>query len=241
MRIKITLSYNGTTYAGSQVQKSTPNTVMGTLQHAFRRLGIDALPVASGRTDRGVHATGQVVHCDVPQHWHDTARLQVMLNRQLPPSIRIRAIKTVAGDFHARFSARRRVYRYILSEAEPSPFEWDFVTFTQSLDLGRINDAMTAFLGTHDFTRFKKTGSETPSDRRTVYRAFAYRHRGKVVFTFEGSAFLRSQIRLMVGFLLQVNAGKRSREELVEQLACRADYKIPPAPHNGLYLAKIKY
>jgi tRNA pseudouridine38-40 synthase len=241
MRIKITLQYNGTDFFGSQVQKETKETVMGVLQHAFHRLGIDAVPVASGRTDKGVHATGQVVHCDLPDYWHDMVKLKTMLNRRLPASIRIRSIKHVASDFHARFSATRRVYRYIISETEPSPFEWDFVTFTDALDLDMINDAMKAYLGTHDFVKFKKTGSETAHDRRTIYKAFAYRHRGKVIFTFEGNSFLRSQIRMMVGFLFLINSGKRSKEDLIDQLACRSDFKIKPAPHNGLYLAKIKY
>lgn len=241
MRVKITLQYNGTGFFGSQVQKETKQTVMGVVQHAFHRLGIDTSPVASGRTDKGVHATGQVVHCDLPEYWHDTVKLKTMINRHLPPSVRIRSIKRVAPDFHARFSATRRVYRYIFSEAEPTPFEWDFVTFTAPLDLEKINDAMETYLGSHDFVKFKKTGSETAHDRRTIFKAFAYRHRGKVVFTFEGNSFLRSQIRMMVGFLLLINSGKRTKGDLVEQLACRADFKIKPAPHNGLYLAKIKY
>ena len=242
MRVKITLQYNGTTFMGSQVQKSTSNTVMGALQHAFHRLGIDTVPVASGRTDRGVHATGQVVHCDLPPHWHHYERLKTILNRHLPSAIHIRSIHAAAADFHARFSAKRRVYRYIMSEAEPNPFEADFITFSgTALDVALLNDAMGAFVGTHNFERFKKSGSDTSHDLRIIYKAFAYRWRGKVVLTFEGSGFLRSQIRMMVGFLLQINAGRRSKADLAEQLGCRADFKIKPAPHNGLYLARIKY
>ncbi len=241
MRVKITLAYNGTSFMGSQMQTSTGNTVMGALHRALARLGIDALPVASGRTDSGVHASGQVVHCDLPAHWSDIGKLKWVLNRQLPPSVRIRRVEPVHPEFHARFSARRRVYRYLLSEAEPNPFEWDFVTFCDPLDVAKIDDAMQAFVGTHDFERFKKTGSETAHDRRTIYSARAYRHKGRVVLRIEGNGFLRSQIRLMVGFLLAISAGKRSKEDLVRQLACEADFKIPPAPHNGLYLAKIYY
>lgn len=241
MRIKITLQYNGTSFFGSQIQTETPHTVMGTLEHAFRRLGIDTVAVAAGRTDRGVHATGQVVHCDLPDYWHNITKLKVVLNRQLPPTICIRTIRIVANDFHARFHAKRRRYRYILSEREPSPFEWDFVTFSEKLDVAAINRAMKTFVGTHDFTYFKKTGSETSHDRRTIYRAFAYRHRDKTVLVFEGSAFLRSQVRMMVGFLLAINSGKRTVEELERQLACKTVYFDKPAPHNGLYLARISY
>jgi tRNA pseudouridine38-40 synthase len=241
MRVRITLAYNGTTFMGSQEQTSTGNTVMGTLHRALARLGIDARPVASGRTDSGVHATGQVVHCDLPPHWGDIGKLRSVLNRQLPPAIRIRRIEPVHPEFHARFSARRRVYRYVLSEAEPNPFEHDFVTFSPPLDVAKIDDAIQAFVGTHDFEKFKKTGSETAHDRRTIFKASAYRWRGKVILRIEGNGFLRSQIRMMVGFLLDISAGKRTKEELIRQLECEADYKIKPAPHNGLYLAKIYY
>ncbi len=241
MRVKIVLQYNGTSFMGSQTQTTTANTVMGVLHHAMQRLGINAVPVASGRTDRGVHATGQTVHCDLPPHWEEYKDLRHSLNRHLPPTIRIRSLTPVSDAFHARFSAKRRVYRYLLSESEPNPFEWDFVTFSPPLDTGVLNAAMKTFLGTHDFSRFKKSGSETKNDVRTIYRAFAYRHGGRVVLTFEGNGFLRSQIRMMVGFLLEVNAGRRTVQELAEQLACRSDFRVKPAPHNGLYLAKIKY
>lgn len=241
MRVKITLAYNGTAFFGSQIQKETSQTVMGVLQHAFHRLGIDASPVASGRTDRGVHASGQVVHCDLPDYWHHTHKLQHQLNRLLPPTIRIKAIQTVSSSFHARFSAKRRIYRYIISEAEPNPFEHDFVTFTGPIDLERLRHAMQRFVGEHDFKYFQKLGSDPHSTLRTIYRTRAYRHKHYTVLTFEGSAFLRTQIRLMVGFLLAINSGKRTTEELANQLACHHDYHIKPAPGNGLYLAKIKY
>jgi len=242
MRVKIALMYNGTGFMGSQVQSSTSHTVMGQLQTALSRLGIETKAVASGRTDRGVHATGQVVHFDLPPHWHDVSKLKTMLNRHLPPTIRVRSLAPVHPDFHARFSARKRTYRYLLGESAPNPFEWDFVTFVdRPLDLDLINAAMARFVGTYDFSRFRKTGSDTPNDVRTVYRAFCYRFRGKVVMTIEGNGFLRSQIRMMVGFLLAINSGRRSIDDLVEQLACRSDFKIKPAPHNGLYLARITY
>ncbi len=241
MRVKILLAYNGTPFFGSQVQKETRNTVMGTLQHAFHRLGIDTSPVASGRTDRGVHATGQVVHCDLPDYWHNTQKLHTSLNRLLPPSIRIRAVSTVSSDFHARFSARRRIYRYVLSETDPTPFEADFVTFSDPIDVALMNRAIRYFVGEHDFRHFKRVGSETPTDVRTIYRAFVYRHRGKVIITFEGNGFLRTQVRLMVGFLFAINRGQRTIEDLAEQVACHSDFKVKPAPGNGLYLSKILY
>jgi len=241
MRIKITLQYNGVPYFGSQSQTSTDKTVMGTLQQALSRLGVDQKPIAAGRTDKAVHASGQVVHCDLPEHWRDLDRLHVMLDRQLPKSIRIRNIVETSADFHARYSAKRRVYRYITSEKTVNPFESDFITFTPKLDLRLLNTSMKIFVGTHDFALFKKRGSATNDDIRTIYRAFAYTYRGKTVLYFEADGYLRSQIRLMVGALLAVNNGNLDIERLKEQLNRKAYHHRAPAPPNGLYLAKVKY
>ena len=241
MRIKITLQYNGAPYFGLQSQKTTQNTVIGTLQKAFSRLGIPGKLIASGRTDRGVHASGQVLHCDLPPHWPDLKKLHHSLNRQLPSSIHIRRIEQVSNDFHARYSARRRVYRYILSDKSPNPFEADFVTFTTPINIGKINEAMQHFIGTHDFVNFKKSGSDTTNFIRTIYKAFAYQYRGKIILYFEANGYLRSQIRLMVGFLLAINEEKLDIEKLIEQLNAIKKYHVKLAPENGLYLAKVKY
>ena len=241
MRVKLTVSYNGSTFEGSQQQPHTEQTIIGTLQRALTRLKIDSKLVASGRTDRGVHATGQVLHCDLPDYWSDLPKLRRSLAHQLPSSIHIRRIEPVADDFHARYSAKRRVYRYILSDEEPNPFEADFVTFVPSLDLERISAAMPLFVGTHDFSYFKKNGSDVTHHVRTVYKAFAYRHRGKSVLYFEANGYLRSQIRLMVGFILKISEGKLTNRELAEQLALEKCHTTRPAPHNGLYLARITY
>lgn len=241
MRVKLTIAYNGAPYFGLQSQTTTDRTIIGTLQSAFKRLGIHSKLIASGRTDRGVHATAQVLHCDLPAHWSDLAKLKQSIHYHIPNSIRVKKIEPSANDFHARYSAKRRVYRYVLSEHTPNPFEADFVTFTGTIDLDLINQAMHAFIGTHDFVYFKKSGSDTTDFVRTIYKAFAYRYRGKVILYFEANGYLRSQIRLMVGFLLAVNTGKSNLEQLHEQLSAKMQHHTRLAPENGLYLAKIKY
>lgn len=241
MRVKVTMSYNGSRFQGSQTQTRTDNTVMGVLQRALQRLGIDAVPVASGRTDAGVHASGQVVHIDLPPFWDSLSKLHKALHRHLPLSIRIRRIEPVSKAFHARFSAKRRVYRYLLSDSEPNPFEADLVTFSDPLDLRRINKAMQCFVGEHDFEYFMKTGSDVHHCVRTIYRAFAYRHKGYTVLYFEANGFLRSQIRMMTETLLKVSQGRISMEQLQEQIDRKARHNTHLAPAAGLYLAKIKY
>ena len=236
MRYSLTLAYNGTSFLGSQTQKESTNTVLGAVEIVLNKLGIHSKIVASGRTDKGVHATGQVCHIDVPPYWKNREKLQSTLNRMLPQSIHVKSIKEVQADFHARYSAKKRVYRYILKEGESNPFEDLFVTFEKNIELETISKKTKLFEGEHDFKHFMKTGSDTKSSVREIYRTFAYKHKGYIVLYFEANGFLRSQIRLMVGALLQL-----SEKEILEQLSLEKQHKVKPAKSNGLYLAKIKY
>ncbi len=240
-RVKITMSYNGSAFMGSQQQPTTHETVIGTLLIALKRLKINTAPKGSGRTDRGVHATHQVMHLDLPLYWHDLQRLTEMLNMQLPSSIRIRRIEFVESEFHARYTAKKRVYRYIIKEGAVNPFEDNFVSFIPQLNRDVIADAIGCFVGTHNFELFKKSGNDMDHFTRIIYRAYAYSHKGYFILVFEGNGFLRSQIRLMVGFLLRISSGKATKEQLIEQLACIKRHSTDIAPHNGLYLTRIKY
>ncbi|PNV83406.1 MAG: tRNA pseudouridine(38-40) synthase TruA [Sulfurimonas sp.] len=236
MRCALTLAYNGTHFLGSQTQKSSKNTILGQLEHVLHQLNIDAKVVASGRTDRGVHASAQVCHVDLPEFWSDLDKLKSVLNDMLPPSIVVKRIKPVDNNFHARYSAKKRVYRYIIKEAMSNPFEESFVTFLSGVDFSKIEKNIKLFVAEHDFKFFMKSGSDVKSTTRVVYKAFAYRHKGYTILNFEANGFLRSQIRMMVGALLQLDS-----KEIAEQLQCKKKYKIRPAKSNGLYLAKIKY
>lgn len=236
MRCALTIVYNGTNYLGSQTQKSSSNTILGSLEHVLSQINIESKVVASGRTDRGVHATGQVCHIDLPPFWSDTAKLKKVLNEMLPKSIHVKSIKEVDDDFHARYSAKKRLYRYIIKDAQSNPFEDDFVAFVDELDFETLRKNIKLFRGEFDFKYFMKTGSDVNSTRRTIYKSFAYKRKGYTVLVFEANGFLRSQIRLMVGALLSLNA-----TEIKAQLTCKKNFKVKPAKCNGLYLAKIKY
>ena len=214
MRVAVTLAYNGTHYHGSQIQKDISPTIFGTFEAALLRLGIDERVVVSGRTDRGVHATGQVCSFDLPTYWSDTKKLKRVLNFMLPSSIRVLRIQEVSSDFHARYSTKKRVYRYILKDMPLTPFEADFVSYSKEpLDIAMLNHKMKLFIGEHDFKHFKKNGSDENTTVRMIYKAFAYKHKGYIILNFEANGFLRSQIRMMVGSLL-----KLSQQEIVEKL-----------------------
>jgi tRNA pseudouridine38-40 synthase len=236
MRVALVVAYNGHNFLGSQVQKETQNTVFGHIEHIFKNIGVRGRCVASGRTDKGVHATGQVFHIDLPEFWTDLKKLKTVLNHMLPNYIHIKDIKSVGDDFHARYSAKKRVYRYIIKNSNANPFECDFVTFLQECDFENIKENISLFEGEHNFKEFMKMGSETKSSIRTIYKAFAYKHKDYIILHFEANGFLRSQIRLMVGALLTL-----SKDDIVYKLENKKKIPLKPAPANGLYLAKIKY
>ncbi len=242
MKIKLLISYNGSNFEGSQVQSHTSNTIMGQLYNSFERLGIKTKLHASGRTDAGVHAFKQVMHCEIPLFWEDLVKLKEHLQFQLPDSIQLRQLSVVNKDFHARYSAKRRAYRYILSSQESNPFESAFITFVKhELDLSLLQEAIKLFEGEHDFSFFMKSGSTTASHTRHIYKTQVYNYKGKTILYFEANGFLRSQIRLMVAFLLKVSSYQLSIEQLKEQLNNYKKYNTKPAPPNGLYLSNIIY
>ncbi len=241
MRAKLIISYNGSLYSGSQFQTHTKNTISNTLITALRRLNIEQTPVASGRTDSGVHALRQVLHLDLPPFWSDLDRLKEMLNLQLPPSIRVNKIEKADDNFHARFDAKSRLYRYVVKTTEPNAFEESFVTFIDNIDIDAISEAIRLFKGRHDFIYFHKSGNDNTTTTREILSASIYRYRDYYIFRFLGSGFLRSQIRMMVAALLAISDKKLSSSQLKEQIDGIKQHTTAIAPANGLYLSRINY
>ncbi len=242
MRVKMTLSYDGSHFYGFQVQNSGVVTVANRLEEIFHSLGIDSKFEASGRTDRGVHATGQVISLDLPPFWqNDLQRLRRAINQKALPHIYIRDIEAVSSAFHARYDAKKRAYRYIVSDAEPNVFQTAYRLFTKRFDAKKIHEAVKYFEGEHDFGYFAKTGSDTKHFVRKVYRADFYRYKDFYVFRFEANGYLRSQIRLMVSFLLKIGYGEVSVADLKDQLEKKRLVVREPVAPNGLYLTRIWY
>ena len=236
MRVALYLAYNGTHFFGSQIQKETSRTVLGELESVLKKLGIEQKIVASGRTDKGVHATMQVCHVDLPQYWKDMKRLKKVLNEMIDDALHVKMIKQVNDDFHARYSAKKRTYRYIMKTTQFNPFEKDLVTFLENVNIQQIQKNISLFVGEHDFKFFMKTGSDVKSTTRTIYKAFVYKYKNYIILNFEANGFLRSQIRMMIGALLAL-----STQEIQAQLNCEKKYKFKPVPPNGLYLSKVTY
>ncbi len=242
MRVKAVIAYDGSPFFGFQSQTSTPRTVTGALIDSFRRLGIESIPVGSGRTDRGVHATGQVIHFDLPPHWqNDLQKLETMLNRHLWPHIRFKHIAKTKGEFHARYDAKRRIYRYIFKKRAPTPFDAPYCRHLPDLNEERLLDALKLFEGRHDFTMFHKKGSDPASCVRTIHSVSIYRFGGYTVTLFEADGYLRSQVRMMIESGVSVMRGDISKDMVARQLEGERLFNTPVAPPQALYLAKVIY
>lgn len=240
MNYKITISYDGFEFNGSQTQPEK-NAVEDKIVEAFKRLNVEAKIILSGRTDKGVHATGQVFNVELPEHFNQVHALKKLLNHQLPLSIRVLKVELVSVDFHARFSAKKRVYRYFITQKELTPFMARYVTFTPTIDEDKIKEALPYFLGTHNFEYFQKMGSDKRNFEKEVYEVRFYKYKEFYVFKFKANSYLRSQIRLMVGFLLAISQGKCSCEDLQAQLNRQKRIFFKPADGFGLYLSKVIY
>jgi len=240
MRVKAVIAYDGSAFEGFQRQTRTPRTVATAIEKALKNLGIENPITGSGRTDAGVHATGQVIHFDLPDYWHDLAKLQTHLNGQLE-AIAIKHIAPVSDDFHARFDARKRIYRYLLSSTLPSVFERRYIAYVPNLDLHKLQHALALFEGTHDFGYFRKSGSETKDDIRTIYQTRLRKIGKYYAIYFEADGFLRAQVRMMLAAAFEVNRGELNLDLLREQLEMHHRHTTHLAPPEGLYLARVIY
>ena len=241
MFVKVTLSYDGSKFNGFQIQNSGVKTVANKLEKILKSLSIDTKIHASGRTDRGVHATNQVIHLNLPPFWSDIKKLKHMLNQKALPDIHVKQIEVVDESFHARYSAKRRVYRYLVSTKTPSVFMTPYILFVDDIDEALIQEAIKKFEGSCDFSYFKKVKGSDTSSVREIYKARFYKHKDFYVFSFEANGYLRSQIRMMVYFLLEISAKRLSVDDLVEQLEQKRRHCTGVVNPNGLYLTKIKY
>ena len=232
VKLKLVYSYDGSKFSGSQSQPHGRG-VEDVLRAALGRVGIFAPLISSSRTDKGVHALRQVSCVECTVHW-ELPRLKELINRHCAPYIFVQHISPVPRDFHPRYDAVVRCYRYVLNHGRPSPFLSDFCVFYPRVDLAALNAALANFVGEHDFSEFMKSGSDIKSPVRELYVARAYSFRNLTLINFKANGFLRAQVRLMVANALKsVQSGRKISFS-------RALSRIP-FPPNGLYLSGVSY
>lgn len=241
MKVKLTLSYDGSCFSGSQIQPDKL-TVQGKLEEVLKTLNIPTTLEFSGRTDKDVHAFKQVVSLKIPNHFlKDLKSFKKILNKLLPSSIYIRSATFVDSNFHARFSAKTREYRYLFTNKHPNPFQSKYISYYKHIDIMKINNAIRYFIGVHDFEYFSKKGSDPISTVRQIYDIRLYKYKDIYILKFKANSYLRSQIRMMVDFIMKISSGKLSTNDLVKQLNKEKLISWTLAPPNGLYLSRISY
>jgi tRNA pseudouridine38-40 synthase len=243
MRIALGIEYDGSAFHGWQKQPSG-RTVQNELEFALARIaGVQVDVVCAGRTDAGVHATGQVVHFDTYVERPMTAWGRGV-NAFLPPAVAVRWVQPVADDFHARFSAYGRRYRYILLNRPQRPGLWEGRVgwYHHPLDVEVMQQAAALLIGEHDFSAFRAAGCQAKTPIKLLRQASVRREGDLILFDFEASAFLHHMVRNLVGSLVYVGQGKNPPGWIAELLTM-ADRRLaaPTFAAGGLYLIGVQY
>ena len=243
MRIALGVEYDGNAFRGWQTQPGR-GTVQDELEEALARIaGQPISVVCAGRTDAGVHATGQVVHFDTNANRPLAAWVRGV-NTFLPPAVAVRWAYPVSEAFHARFSAYGRCYRYLLINRAQRPGVWHGRAgwYHHPLDEKAMQHAADLLLGEHDFSCFRAADCQAKSPIKLVRYAKVRRFGDMLVFDFEAGAFLHHMVRNMVGSLVYVGQGKYSPGWIGQLLASRDRTKAAPTfSAAGLYLVGVRY
>ncbi len=241
--IRLLLEYDGTSYAGWQVQPGQ-DTVQGRLEAALETItGEPVRVVGSGRTDAGVHALGQVAHFKTHSGMSPEEFLRA-LNSLLPRDIAVREASEAAEGFHARFSAKRKLYRYVVLQGETRSafghrYGWEV---GYALDVAAMRQGAKHLVGTHDFSAFRTSGGAATDPAKTLHRLEVEEQGRDIVVLAEADGFLRHMVRALVGTLVEVGRGRIGPDEVKAILEARDRSRAgPTAPPQGLFLLEVTY
>lgn len=240
-RILLKIAYDGTNFHGWQRQDGL-RTVQGEIEKAIlSAFKIQTEVFASGRTDRGVHALGQMAHFDVDNSC-PTNKIKMILNRILPPDIQILSAKKVPEDFHARFDAKAKTYLYKICTGERNCFLANRAAFIKNLSLPKLEEIASVFMGEHDFKGFCSSQTSAQNFVRKIYSIEITKKKSNIVFEITGNGFLMNMVRILVGSMVDYSLGKLSKEKIL--LALKSGQRSMSGrtmPPQGLYLKKVQY
>lgn len=250
-RFRLTVHYDGSAFHGWQVQPDQ-RTVQGDLEAALSRLADRPRTVlGSGRTDTGVHATGQVASVDMPSSWTAPA-LRKSLNALLDGDVWVESVDAATPDFHPRYDAILRSYRYeigtVPEAASPFHRRWCWVLSAENgsnqtpLDLTRMHAAASTIVGAHSFRAFAKSGQPERGDICTVHVAAWSETDLGLRFAISADRFLHHMVRYLTGTMVDIGRGRRPLDDMTRLLACDPEIVTsPPAPPEGLFLHRVDY
>lgn len=242
MRYKCIVSYDGSSFHGFQVQPNL-RTVQEEIENVLKIICKSKVTIyPSGRTDTGVHAYGQVFHFDTPIVMGEY-NMQNAINSRLPRDIYIRNVTIVPDSFHARFSALRKEYHYLIGLGEYDPLKRNYYYYPafKKYDIDKMIDASKIFIGTHDFKSFTKNHT-IDNTVRTIYEITFIKNTDTLEIVFIGNGFLHNMVRILVAMLFMVGIGKLTKEDLKLIMDKKNRLFAPKiAPSSGLYLYNVMY
>lgn len=241
--IKLTIEYDGKEYNGWQKQPNKLN-IQGEIERAIQNItGEQVELIGSGRTDAGVHALGQVANFKINSDF-PIEKMAIAINSQLKKSIRIKEAEEVPQEFHSRYNCHSKTYQYVIDNSEQGSAIYRGLTYhvPQKLDIEKMQKAVTYFVGEHDFSSFKSSGTSSKSSVRIIYDAKVEKDGEKVKISLTGNGFLYNMVRIIAGTLVEVGLEKIEPNEILEIIEkgerARAGKTLPP---QGLYLVKVEY
>lgn len=244
-RYRLVVEYDGGPYHGFQLQEGGPASVQGELERAVRAFSGEAARVhVAGRTDTGVHATGQVVHFDLLRAFPPAVVRDAMNAHLVPAPVVVLEAEAAADDFHARFSAVGRHYLYRILDRKPPPalLRGRVWWVRKPLDAPAMARAAAALVGTHDFTTFRDAHCQSRSPVKTLDAVTVERLGEEVHLRFAARSFLHRQVRSLTGSLAEVGVGRWTADDLRAALEARDRARCGPvAPAEGLYLTGVDY
>lgn len=238
---KLSIQYDGTDYAGWQIQENALS-IQEVISNSIKQiLQEDISLIGAGRTDSGVHALGQVANFTVNQHL-DFSKFKYSLNSVLPKDISITSIEAVDKGFHSRFSAKKRSYIYLISDQKSPFFERYSYTYLSELKPEKLDELSSALIGVKDFTSFSKINPEIQNKICQVYEARWRRQKNLLIFYIEANRFLYGMVRAIVGSLLKAYTSEDGFDYLKNIFAQKDRNAAADAvPAKGLFLYKVKY
>ena len=241
--IKIVYEYDGSKFSGFQRQVNR-KTVQGSIEEVIKNCFDEEINLlSSGRTDKGVHALGQVSNFFMKKDISPDV-IKKILNRTLFDGIRITGAEETDMDFHARFSAKTRTYLYVMKpKDEITPFESSYVSaLERKADPGKLQKIMEPFIGRHNFDSFRKKDKDNKNPEREINNIRCYEKDDRLFIEIEGKAFLKTMVRIMIGSALAVYFGKKNPDYICDKLSNPdSDGEKILAPSEGLYLYKVNY
>lgn len=243
IKLALGIEYDGSAYYGWQRQEKVPS-IQACLEYALSRVANEPVTVfCAGRTDSGVHATGQVVHFETRSHRTD-ATWTLGVNANLQMDIAVRWVAIVTEYFHARFSATARRYRYIIynHRLRPALFADGLTHYQQLLDVQKMMRAGQCLLGENDFTSFRAVHSQSSFSWRNLYYLRVTRKGRYIMVDIKANSFVYHMVRNIIGSLIEVGCGNRPESWIAELLVQRdRTLAAPTAPAKGLYLVEVNY